>query len=71
MELEIWGECGVLNNYQQQLQSHKRRTVSAVGVLVCTKIAYVHKEDLFRVMRAEVAYTNFKAISYVIVYRSQ
>jgi len=58
MELGIWGKCGVLNNYQQQLQSHKRRTVSAVGVLLCTKIAYVHKEELLCFMRAEVAYTN-------------
>jgi hypothetical protein len=63
MELEIWrgGGCGVLNNYQQQLQSHKRRTVSAVGVLLCTKIACVHKEGLFRLVRAEVDYTSREA----------
>jgi len=60
----------VLNNYQQQLQSHKRRTVSAVGVLLCTKIAYVHKEELFRLMRAEVAYIYFEAIWFSIVYSS-
>jgi hypothetical protein len=70
MELGIWGECGVLNNYQQQLQSHKRRTVSAVGLLLCTKIAYVHKEEEFRLMRAEVAYTNWEANSCIIVYNS-
>ena len=61
----------MLNNYQQQLQSHKRRTVSAVGVLLCTKIAYVHKEKIFRLLRAEVTYINLKAIRCVIVYGSQ
>jgi hypothetical protein len=66
MELGIWGECGVLNNYQLQLQSNKRRNVSAVGVLLCTKIAYVHKEELFRLMGAEVAYTNSEAFGVCI-----